>query len=89
MPSYDYKCKECGQVTTVWQEIKAEKFTRSEQIEELNCGHDSDVVRLIGHGGPLNLLGAGFYCNEYESKSTEIKGSKTKNYRPTSTYKYP
>lgn len=61
MPSYDYRCPQCG------------KFTRSQSIKEPalkecpTCG--SPVKRLIGKNVNILYKCGGFYCKDTNSPS--------------------
>lgn len=66
MPTYDYKCLDCGVTFELFQKITDEPI--------LNCikcnGH---VKRLIGAGASPIFKGTGFYQTDYKNKSVETK----------------
>ena len=67
MPTYDYKCKECG--------ITFEYFQKMTDEHIKNCIEcDGEVKRLIGSGMTPIFKGSGFYETDYKSKK---KSSKT------------
>jgi putative FmdB family regulatory protein len=64
MPTYDYKCLNCG--------FKFEYFqTMTDQpVEECpNCG--GKTKRLISGGTGLIFKGSGFYITDYKNKKSE------------------
>lgn len=79
MPTYEYKCEECGSVIEIFQSIKATPLRKAECE---TCGTRRPVKRLIGTGGAVIFKGSGFYQTDYRSESyktaakseTESKG---------------
>ncbi len=78
MPTYDYKCKECGITFELFQKMSDEPIT-----ECIKC--KGKVKRLIGSGLTPIFKGSGFYETDYknkkktskkESKSVAIKSDK-------------
>lgn len=74
MPTYDYRCKDCGHQFEAFQSISAEPFT--------DCPVCSGrVERLIGGGAGLVFKGSGFYITDYKNKkdntSTKSKPEST------------
>lgn len=61
MPTYDYKCNDCGHAWELFQSMtaKPEKVCPS-------CGKRA-AERLIGRGGAIIFKGAGFYETDYRS----------------------
>ncbi len=61
MPTYDYKCSECGHAFEEHHSIirKLKKCPK--------CGKDK-LERGIGGGGGFLLKGSGFYQNDYRSR---------------------
>lgn len=62
MPTYDYKCKECGITFELFQ-----KMTDNPIKKCIECG--GEVKRLIGSGLTPIFKGSGFYETDYKSKS--------------------
>ena len=62
MPTYDYKCSNCGEIYELFQSMtdKPKKKCKS-------CGKNT-AVRLIGGGSGLIFKGSGFYITDYENK---------------------
>lgn len=77
MPTYDYKCKECGYDFEHFQSMTEKPLT--------NCPLcNGKVERLIGTGGALIFKGSGFYTTDYRSDS--YKKAKKAD-KPASTVK--
>ena len=73
MPTYDYKCKECGITFELFQKMTDEPIK-----ECIECG--GEVRRLIGSGLTPVFKGSGFYETDYKSKSnTTAKPLKNTN----------
>lgn len=60
MPTYEYECKKCGQITEAFQPI-----TDSPLKKCAKCG--GRLKRLIGVGGGIIFKGSGFYATDYRS----------------------
>jgi putative FmdB family regulatory protein len=72
MPTYDYKCSECGNVFEVFQTMSAEPIKTCPK-----CG--GKVKRLIGAGAGPIFKGSGFYQTDYKnSSSNSIKKNDNK-----------
>jgi putative FmdB family regulatory protein len=69
MPTYDYKCENCGHQFETYQSMKDEKLTKCP-----SCGKKT-LKRLIGTGGGLIFKGSGFYLTDYKNKPSESKSS--------------
>lgn len=72
MPTYDYKCDNCGHSFDVFQSMKDDKLTKCP-----NCGENT-LKRLIGTGSGLIFKGSGFYLTDYKNKPTESSSSVSK-----------
>ncbi len=70
MPTYEYKCTDCGHTFELFQSMSAEPVKVCP-----NCkGH---VKRLIGPGlGPI-FKGTGFYETDYKKKSNNSSSVKS------------
>lgn len=66
MPTYDYECKGCGNVTEVFQSI-----TDSPLKKCAKCG--GRLKRLIGAGSGIIFKGSGFYATDYRSADYKKK----------------
>jgi len=71
MPTYEYKCRECGKVFEEFQLI-----TEPPVKECKFCG--GEVKRLISGGCGLLFKGSGFYITDYRSDSYKKAASKDK-----------
>ncbi len=63
MPTYDYKCSDCGHMFEELQSMKDNVLVTCPQ-----CGKET-LVRLIGGGGGMIFKGSGFYLTDYKSGS--------------------
>ncbi len=64
MPTYDYKCLECGHKFEMFQSMTAEPVNKCPE-----CG--GKVKRLIGAGAGAIFKGSGFYQTDYKNSSTK------------------
>ena len=62
MPTYDYKCKECGYIFEAFQKL-------SEKPLEFCPKCSGSVKRLISATGII-FKGSGFYVTDYKKKKT-------------------
>ena len=72
MPTYEYKCKNCGHELEEFQSMTAAPLTTCPSCKTEN------LVRVIGSGGGMIFKGSGFYQTDYKPKG-EKKESKTKS----------
>lgn len=63
MPTYDYKCSDCGHTFEELQSMKDDALVICPK-----CGKET-LVRLIGGGGGMIFKGSGFYLTDYKSGS--------------------
>ncbi len=62
MPTYEYKCTECG--------LRFERFQNmNEELIKACPECDGSVVRLIGTGAGIIFKGSGFYATDYKQQS--------------------
>lgn len=67
MPTYDYKCKQCGNQFELFQSMTAEPVKVCPKCK-------GEVVRLIGPGAGPIFKGKGFYQTDYKNPpKKEIK----------------
>ena len=59
MPTYEYKCKNCGYTFEKFQQM-------SDSPIELCPVCSGKVIRIIGTGGGIIFKGPGFYVNDYK-----------------------
>ncbi|TGK05145.1 zinc ribbon domain-containing protein [Leptospira langatensis] len=77
MPTYDYRCKACGQTFEYFQSMKDDPITTC-----ILCGKSGEVDRLISNGGGIIFKGSGFYVTDYKSspsKSSESSSGSSGN----------
>jgi putative FmdB family regulatory protein len=60
MPTYDYRCDDCGHELEVFQSMSDERLTECPA-----CGK-STLRRLIGSGSGIIFKGSGFYETDYK-----------------------
>lgn len=72
MPTYDYECQECGEVSEFFHSMSADPKTECPL-----CGEHA-LKRLIGGGAGLLFKGSGFYITDYRSKDYKEKAKKEK-----------
>jgi len=79
MPTYEYKCKECGITFELFQKMSDDPIK-----ECIECG--GEVKRLIGTGLRPIFKGSGFYETDYKSNGKSSK-KETKSIAPSSEKK--
>lgn len=62
MPTYEYKCKDCGYEFEQFQNMSDKPLKKCPKCE-------GKVERIIGAGGGLIFKGSGFYITDYRSES--------------------
>ncbi|MCM8530380.1 MAG: zinc ribbon domain-containing protein [Lentisphaeraceae bacterium] len=72
MPTYDYKCENCGHTFETLQTMSAEHLKTCPECK------DDSLKRLIGAGAGLLFKGSGFYQTDYRSKSYNSDKKKDK-----------
>ena len=65
MPTYEYKCRDCGERIEVWQSFSAEPLRECEQ-----CG--GELGKVFGNIG-ITFKGSGFYKTDSRSTATAAK----------------
>ena len=67
MPTYEYKCEDCG--------YKFEKFQAMTDKSLTKCPKcDGKVRRLISAGGGIIFKGSGFYATDYARRNSPACG---------------
>jgi len=69
MPTYEYKCDDCGFVFEEFQQIASEPLQVCPQCE-------GSLKRVIYGGVGLHFKGSGFYLTDYAKKNTSGSGKK-------------
>lgn len=62
MPTYEYKCRKCGNVFEKFQSITAKPIKKCQ-----SC--DGEVYRLISKNGNFILKGSGYYSTDNRNSS--------------------
>lgn len=71
MPTYDYKCKKCGNVIEVFHSMSSEPIIKCPK-----CG--GEVIKQIGAGAGTIFKGSGFYHTDYKNAPAKSKKPETK-----------
>ena len=72
MPTYEYKCKKCGNTFEKFQQITEEPIK--------NCKIcDGKVYRLISKNGNFVLKGSGFYSIDYRNNNYKSEKKRLTN----------
>jgi len=74
MPTYEYKCKKCGNIFEKFQSITEDPIKKCK-----SC--DGEVYRLISKNGNFILKGSGYYStdnrsNNYKPEKKRLTASK-------------
>lgn len=72
MPTYDYKCENCGNVFEFFQSMKDDPITLCPE-----CGHNT-LKKMISLPAGLIFKGSGFYLTDYVKKSNTSTDTKPK-----------
>ena len=75
MPTYEYKCKKCGNIFEVFHSMSTEPVKSCPK-----CG--GEVKRLIGAGAGTIFKGSGFYQTDYKNKPVKNKKPESKDPAP-------
>jgi len=71
MPTYHYRCSECGHEEEVFQRMTDDSLTKCSK-----CGEES-YERVISAEGGFVLKGSGFYSTDYCGSKSSSKGSES------------
>jgi len=63
MPTYEYKCEQCGDRFDHFQSMTSEPLQTCTK-----CG--GKLRRLIGEGAGILFKGSGFYCTDYKKNGS-------------------
>lgn len=85
MPTYDYKCKNCGYLFEYFQKMTDDPLTECPDCK-------GELKRLIGNGAGMIFKGNGFYLTDYKNKknvpsSAPAKTEKNNNKKPEAATK--
>jgi len=72
MPTYDYKCTDCGHTFEHFQSISEEKLKVCPKC-------NGKLKRLIGAGSSPIFKGSGFYQTDYKAKQGSTGKSESKS----------
>ena len=82
MPTYQYRCKQCGHELEEFQQITEEPLVHCP-----NCDTDN-LLRIMGTSGAVIFKGSGFYHTDYKrgksKKDSSSKEDEKKTTKPES-----
>ena len=81
MPTYEYKCENCGHQFEQFQSITSKPLRVCPQ-----CGENT-LIRLIGAGSGIIFKGSGFYSTDYRTESYKKAAASDKKPSPKTTEK--
>jgi putative FmdB family regulatory protein len=64
MPTYNYKCKTCADIKSIFQKISEDPLKYCDKC-------NGDLKRLISGGTGLIFKGSGFYLTDYANKQNK------------------
>jgi putative FmdB family regulatory protein len=73
MPTYDYKCKECGYTFEEFQSMRSDLLVLCP-----SCGKPG-LVRLMASGVGMIFKGSGFYQTDYKNTKSSSSSSSSKS----------
>ncbi len=76
MPTYEYRCSECGHEFEEHQPITSNPLVKCPK-----CGRDS-LRRVMGGGGGMIFKGGGFYQTDYKKSGEKKTDSSSKEQPP-------
>lgn len=76
MPTYEYKCIDCGFIFDQFQSMKDEPLKTCPECS-------GNVKRLIGAGAGPIFKGSGFYQTDYKNSSDKTSKSITDKQKPS------
>ncbi len=82
MPTYEYKCQDCG------YEFEKFQYMNEDHIKECPKCHKNRAKRLISAGSGIIFKGSGFYATDYR-KSKAVKDKPKPETCPATKEKNP
>ena len=73
MPTYDYRCENCGAEIEIFQSMKDEPLSLCPK-----CGHES-LKKMVSMPAGLIFKGTGFYLTDYKKKPAPSSDSVKEN----------
>lgn len=80
MPTYDYKCTQCGHDFEMFQSMSEDHIKKCPECEGI-------VRRLVGGGSGLIFKGSGFYLTDYGKGKNQKKKADGQNGKEKKTTK--
>ncbi len=78
MPTYEYKCEQCGDRFDHFQSMTSEPLQTCKKCH-------GKLRRLIGEGAGILFKGSGFYCTDYKKSSSSGASAKNSDSAAAST----
>ena len=82
MPTYDYRCRECGYTFEEFQSMKSELLVKCP-----SCGKPA-LKRLMASGVGMIFKGSGFYQTDYKNTGS-VSGNSTSTSESSKSEKKP
>jgi len=79
MPTYEYRCENCGNEIEVMQSMKDAPLTKCPK-----CGKET-LKKMVSGGAGLIFKGSGFYLTDYKNKKTSEASAPKKSETKTET----
>jgi len=79
MPTYDYRCSNCGKHTEAFQKMSDDALTKCPY-----CGMET-LQRVLSGGAGVLYKGEGWYVTDYSKTSSGGKEASTSSKPPSST----
>ncbi|MBN8568159.1 MAG: zinc ribbon domain-containing protein [Ignavibacteria bacterium] len=79
MPTYEYRCGNCGNEIEVMQSMKDAPLTKCPK-----CGKDT-LKKMVSGGAGLIFKGSGFYLTDYKKSSSSEASTSKKSETKTET----
>lgn len=73
MPTYEYECKDCGNVFEVFKSITDNSIPACPKCNSKN------IIKLIGSGAGIIFKGSGFYVTDYKKNNSKSNLSSPSN----------
>jgi putative FmdB family regulatory protein len=79
MPTYEYKCAQCGHSFEEFQSISAQALVRCPRC------HQGSLKRVLGGGAGMIFKGQGFYLTDYKKGGDKTKAGKNETVNKADT----
>jgi putative FmdB family regulatory protein len=83
MPTYEYRCRNCG-----FETEELQSFTE-EPLKLCPACHTESLSRILGGGAGLIFKGSGFYLTDYRKDAKKSGGEKKEEKKPENKVEPP